>query len=229
MYQQLLAKRYELVRHVLKGSTIEYAREFLLLISKCHGLSNHDKKIMQSLAEVVHPALAQEKSAYRMEEERAQVLWTTEEGYEKVRARIEHIGTVEMVESAKEVERAREHGDLRENAEYKAAVERRSRLQAEMRMLSEQLSLARILTPEDVYLDRVGVGSVVELIEGGEQRVSYTLLGPWDADLDKQIVSYQSKLAQAMTGLQVDETFSYQGKEYKVSAISSYFDEAIKK
>ena len=92
---------------------------------------------------------------------------------------------------------ARSHGDLRENAEFKAALERRDRLQGELKFLSEQLNRARIITRQDISTEEAGIGAVVECRNDKGQTVVYTLLGPWDADPEKNILSFQSKLAPA--------------------------------
>ncbi len=220
MYSILTSGRFALVREILKGSPIEFAKEFLLLVSKLQTLNSHDVKIMHALAEVAHPTLAQGKRESGDEES---VIWTTEAGYQRLRDRMNHIGTTEMVDNAREIEVARAHGDLRENAEYKAALERRARLQSELRTLSDQLSAARILTENDVSNDVVGVGAIVELLKGDGERLSYTILGPWDADPDQHILSFQSRLAKAMSGLKEKDEFSYQGESYTIDRISTVF------
>lgn len=223
IYSLITAGRYQLVRDVLEESPIEFAQEFLLLISKSHTFSPHDVKIMHALAEVVHPSLASQ-STREKESEVAEVLWTTEEGYKKLRARLEEIANREMVDNARDLEQAREHGDLRENAEYKAAQERRARLQAELKMLTEQLNHARILTAVDVAHDQVGVGAIVTLVDSKGASQQYTLLGPWDADPDQGVLSFQSRFAQAMAGLKTGETFTYQGQTYRVGEIANFFE-----
>jgi len=152
----------------------------------------------------------------------AEVIWTTQEGYQKLQKRINHIGTVETVDNAREIEAARAHGDLRENAEYKFALERRSRLQGELKTLTHQLNLARILTKEDMTVDQVDVGAIVSLSNSNGAKITYTLLGPWDADPEQNILSFQSKLAQAMMGHKEGETFDFQGESYTVKGIKSY-------
>jgi len=213
--------RFANVRKIYEYSPKEIVQEFLLLATKCHSLTSHDIKILHSLAEVVHPSLKTKKSHTTTEEE--EPLWTTQEGYEKLQERIKQIATVETVENAKEIEEARSHGDLRENSEYKYALEKRDRLQNELKTLSIQLNRARVLAPEDVSLDEVGVGAVVECVGNGDQ-VSYTLLGPWEADPDKHILSFQSKLAQSMAGKTVGEKVSIQGKDYTIKQIRNYFE-----
>lgn len=211
--------RYAIVRQIMQSATIEDVREFLLLSTKCHSLSDHDIKIFHSLAEVVFPALAKGRKKQEASNQDNQVIWTTREGYQKLQQRIQQIATVETVENAKEIEVARSHGDLRENAEFKAALERRDRLQSELKFLSDQLSRARILTKEDITTDQVGVGVIVDCKNKQGEKISYTLLGPWDADPDHRILSFQSKLAQAMQGLKVGNTFQFQGEEFSISGI----------
>ena len=117
---------------------------------------------------------------------------------------------------------ARAHGDLRENAEFKAALERRDRLQSELKLLSDQLNRTRIITKSDIALDSIGIGSIVECTNKQGQKVTYTLLGPWDADPEQNILAFQSKLAQTMNGLTIGEKFQFQGDSFTIAGISSY-------
>jgi transcription elongation factor GreA-like protein/transcription elongation GreA/GreB family factor len=222
----LTANRYKIVREIFQHSTLEETKEYLLLATKCGMLTDHDIKILHSLAEVVHPSLAR----LRKEKDRGpsgdeNVIWTTTEGYQKVQLRIQQIATVETVHNAKEIEAARALGDLRENAEFKAALERRDRLQSELKLLSDQIARARILTPEDVPADEVGVGSVVHCLDSKGEHLRFILLGPWDADPEQHILSFQSKLAQAMKGRSVGEKFEFQGEKFAISDINNYFDQ----
>ncbi len=223
MHALLTGGRYAIVRDIMQGASLETVKEFLLLATKCHSLDDHDIKILHSLAEVVHPTLAKinKKHVTPVEEN---VIWTTEEGYTKIKNRIQQIATAETIENAKEIETARSHGDLRENAEFKSALEKRSRLQSELKQLSDQINHARILTKTDISTDQVGVGTIVDCKNKDGKKLSYTLLGPWDADPDKSILSFQSKLAQTMQGLTVGDTFQFQNEEFSITAIRSYLE-----
>lgn len=220
IFNILTANRFEVVRTFLKEADIQFVKEFLLLASKCHGFSDHDKKILHSLAAVAHPSLAKGDVERLPHEDN--VLWTTQEGYSKVHDRIKQIGTVEMVSNAREVEVARAHGDLRENAEYKAACERRSRLQSELKALSEQFRHARIITKDDIITDVVSIGTQVDVQDPKGKKTCYTILGPWDADPDANILSFQSKLAQAMLGKKPGDSFEFKNEQLTVSAIKSF-------
>jgi transcription elongation factor GreA len=206
----------------MQDATVDNVKEFLLLATKCHSLSDHDHKILNSLAEVAHPSIAKMRKKSDAASAEAQIIWTTAEGFQKLQHKIQQIATVETVENAKEIEIARAHGDLRENAEFKAALEKRDRLQSELKFLSEQLNRARVIGKEDVSTDEVGIGAIVECQNSKGQKLTYTLLGPWDANPDKNILSFQSKLAQAMTGKTIGNTFKFQDEEYTITAIKSF-------
>lgn len=222
----LTGDRYKVVRDIMEQSSVEEIKEYLLLATKCSSLTDHDIKILHSLAEVVHPSLAR----LRKEKDRGggaeeHVIWTTQEGYQRTQARIQQIATVETVNNAREIESARALGDLRENAEFKAALERRDRLQSELKFLSDQIAQARILTPEDVLADEVSVGSVVHCRDSKGEHLRFTLLGPWDADPEKRILSFQSKLAQAMKEKTIGEKFEFQGETFTITDLDNYFDQ----
>ena len=214
----LSAGRYAIVRQIMQVSSIEEVQEFLPLATKCHSLSDHDIKILYSLAEVVHPSLGKIKK----QEGDAGIIWTSQEGYQKLQQRIQQIATIETVQNAREIEVARSHGDLRENQEFKSALEKRDRLQSEVKFLSEQLNASRVITKSDVSLENVGVGNVVECKNGEGKKVIYTLLGPFDADPENHILSFQSKLAQTMTGLTIGDKFKFQEDEFTIIGIRSF-------
>lgn len=218
--------RFAIVRALMQEASAEEVKEFLLLATKCHSITDHDSKILHSLAEVAHPSLGKAKKATKSSldaDKEPSILWSTEAGYEKMKQRIQQIATVDTVENAKEIEIARAHGDLRENAEFKAALEKRDRLQSELKTLSHQLQQARILSAQDVSTEEVGVGTVVYCTNAQGKEIVYTLLGPWDADPEKNIIASQSKLAQNMQGSKVGESISVQGETLTITRIGSYF------
>ncbi len=219
----LTQSRYAVVRDIFQDAPLHTVKELLLLASKCHTLSDHDQKILHSLAEVVHPSLSQIRKKQDSTSD-SDILWTTDIGFKKVKDRMQQIATVETVANAKEIEVARSHGDLRENAEFKAALEKRDRLQSELKMLSEQVSRARVITKADIITDEVGIGCTVDCKNKSGKTLSYTLLGLWDADPNQGILSFQSKLAQEMKGLTVGETFNFQGETFTITDIRSYAD-----
>ena len=219
MYDILTQDRFKVVRDMLKGSHIDEAKEFLLLTSKCRSLTDHDQKILKSLVSVVHPSLRDP-----VKEEAVYVLWTTEASHQKIKDKIHHLATVEVVENAREIEEARKRGDLRENSEYKFALEKRSRIQKELKTLSDQFQKSRVITPIDVSTDVVGIGTCIELESENGPKYFYTILGPWDSDTDANILSIESKIAQGMVGKNIGNIVDLKGEKCTIRRIHSIFD-----
>ena len=84
------------------------------------------------------------------------------------------------------------------------------------------MNAARVITKADISLENVGVGNIVECKNGEGKKVTYTLLGPFDADPENHILSFQSKLAQTMTGLTVGDKFQFQADEFTIIGIRSF-------
>jgi transcription elongation factor GreA-like protein/transcription elongation GreA/GreB family factor len=224
IYTILSSKRYAVVRQIIEGTSLEFIKEFLLLVSKCQALTDHDIKILRSLAEVVHPSLCTHKSNKNSESLDSNIIWTTQASYNKTKERIQQINDVEIVENAREIEAARALGDLRENSEFKFALEKRVRLNSQLRQLSEELNRARIIAPDDILKSEVGIGSKVTIQNSIGHQISYTILGPWDADIDLGILSLQSKLAQTLAGNKKGDKFKFRDDEYTIIELSSYLD-----
>jgi Uncharacterized N-terminal domain of the transcription elongation factor GreA len=222
MINFLTAGRWSVVRQILQGSKRTFLEEFLLLASKCHSFSEQDLKILRSLAAVVDPSLNQDDKKRDQDD---QIVWTTEASLQKAQERVKHLGTVEIVDNAREIEVARAHGDLRENSEYKFALERRSRIQSELKTLSDQIHKARVITPQDLSDDGIGIGHIVTIEDTVSKDLNtYTILGPWDVDPEKGIISSNSQIAQALLGKQLGDSFSFKDSHYKITAIRSMFD-----
>lgn len=220
IYSFLVNQRYLVVRNMMEGAPLSFLKEILLLSTKCSQFSSGDLGILQSLAAVVHPDLKKNKVV--VEED---ILWTTSESFTRMKNKLQSLTTTEMVENAKEIEDARALGDLRENSEYKFALEKRARLQEEIRVLSEEINRARVLTRDVVFADQVGVGCKVFLTDEEGNRIVYTILGPWDADPDQNILSSKSKFSQEMLGKRVGDSLLFQGKRYQISEIKTLWDE----
>lgn len=222
IYVLITANRYKEPRELFKNSSLEFTKEFLLLLSKCHIFAAHEQKSLKALAAVRFPELITDASLE--DSSNSHIIWTTEAAYLKVQEKIRHIGTVETVDNAREIEAARALGDLRENSEYKFAKERRSRLQGEMKHLSDMIGHARIITKQDVSSEEIGPGSVVDVEDVKGHVIQYQVMGPWDADPEKFVLSMQSKLAQTMIGMRVGDTFQFKDEKFKIKSLKTIFD-----
>ncbi|MDD7274328.1 MAG: transcription elongation factor GreA [Treponema sp.] len=123
---------------------------------------------------------------------------------------LEHITTVEMPANAKEISEAMAQGDLKENAEYKAAKERQNELNNRASRLNEELGKAKIFDPATITTSKVSFGTIVTLKNLQTNEVDeFTILGPWESDPDKKIISFQSPLGSKLMDAKVQETLNF--------------------
>src|SRR5436309_3319305 len=123
------------------------------------------------------------------------------EGYEKLKADLDHMQNVQMIEVAKRIAAAREHGDLSENAEYHAAREDQGMLQARINALKDKLSRAYFVDRNNLPSDTVVFGArvlVKDLSLGDEE--TFELVGPGDEDYSNNKILTSSPIAQGLLG-----------------------------
>jgi transcription elongation factor GreA len=125
----------------------------------------------------------------------------TREGYEKLKADLDRMENVEMVEITKRIAAARALGDLSENAEYHAAREDQGMLQARIDALKDKLSRAYIVDRSNLPSDTVVFGTRVRIkdLDTGEEEV-YELVGPGEEDYDNNKILTTSPRGQGLLG-----------------------------
>src|SRR5438270_7895844 len=94
----------------------------------------------------------------------------TRGGYEKLKADLDRMANVEMIEVAKRIADARALGDLSENAEYHAAREDQGMLQARIDRAKDRLARAVVIDPSTLPRDSVVFGARVRVkdLDSGE-------------------------------------------------------------
>lgn len=139
-------------------------------------------------------------------DDKESTLIVSKESYDKRREELEELVSVRIPENKKAIEVAREHGDLRENAEYHMAKEDQKVLDARRRDLEKDLTRATVTDFSEVGIEEVGIGSVVELLEGSSGKIiTFSILGAWDSAPEKNIVSYKTPLGINLIGKKVHE------------------------
>ncbi len=131
----------------------------------------------------------------------------TRAGYDKLRADLEHMQNVEMLEAEQRVGRARAEGDLTENAEYEGARESLEILRARVNVLRDKLARAVILDPTKVgKKDEVGFGRtvVVKDLDTGDEE-EFTLVGAGEENYAAGKILVTSPLAQGLIGKKVGD------------------------
>ena len=105
------------------------------------------------------------------------------------------------IDLPREIKIAVAMGDLRENAEYHAALDRQRFVRARIGQLQRRLSEIGTMNLDRIPKDRVGLGSTIVLLDlDGDIEITYQLVIPEMADLEKGLISAASPIGRGLLG-----------------------------
>jgi transcription elongation GreA/GreB family factor len=129
--------------------------------------------------------------------------------------------------NSKEIAIARSYGDLRENHEYKAAKEMQKVLMRRKEELEALLARARGTDFTNARTDVVSIGTIVHATDLNTQKSEiFTVLGAWDFDAEKNIISYLTPVGQALlnrkVGDEVESEVDGSKHRHRIERIEAY-------
>lgn len=150
----------------------------------------------------------------------------TKEGLQKLKKELEKLRTIDRKEAVEAISEARSHGDLSENAEYDAAKERQGLIEARIAELESKIGRFDVIDISSLSSNKVIFGATVTIqnIETDERK-TYKIVGPDEADISSGTISILSPLARALVNKKVgDETIVLApGGEIEYEVISIEF------
>ncbi|MBB1482392.1 transcription elongation factor GreA [Tessaracoccus sp. MC1865] len=159
-----------------------------------------------------------------MSETATDVVWLTQEAYDKLEAELNELRTVGREEVTARIAAAREEGDLSENGGYHAAREEQGQMEGRIRQLEDLLRRAQVGEPEGAA-DEVAPGKIITVAYDGDDDDTDTfLLGSrevlgTDDSVEFSVFSPQSPMGSAILGARVGDEVRYtapNGKELMV-------------
>src|SRR5256886_14404926 len=168
-------------------------------------------KVFPDLESMIAGAQPQEKAAPLV------VSWSS---LEKRKAEYEELVKKKIPENTKEIAVARSYGDMRENFEFKAAKQMQAVLARQRAELEQALQNARGTSFENPDTSRASIGTIVTVRDkGSKKQETYSVLGAWDGDPDRNIISYQTAIGQALLGHKAGETVTLPNGAFEIVSI----------
>ena len=132
--------------------------------------------------------------------------YMSQEGYDKLVAELRQLESVELPKVREAIAEARDKGDLSENFEYHAAKREQSRLLGRIRFKQRILEHARVIDMSRLGVDAVGLLSKVEITNlVSNNRMTYTIVSPHEANIQERKISIKSPIAQALLNKKVGD------------------------
>ncbi|MEZ5405658.1 MAG: GreA/GreB family elongation factor, partial [Verrucomicrobiia bacterium] len=180
-------------------------------------------KLYPQMQELVNAASSKGRSSQAKKETQAspesEALIVSWESLEKRKQELDELINKKIPANTQEIAVARSYGDLRENSEFKFAKEQQRVLSHRRAELEHDILRAKGTDFRGVDVTKVGMGTVVTVNdEKGEE--TYKILGAWDGDPEKKIVSYLTPFAKALQGKSVGDQVTLPDVEGKSRTVT---------
>lgn len=146
-------------------------------------------------------------------------------GFNKLNDELKNLKFKDRPEIIAAIEEARSHGDLSENAEYQTAREKQSFIEGRIQDLEAALSRAQVIDPSSLSGETIVFGATVTVEDlDTNQKQKYQIVGQYEADLERGLISFISPLAKALIGKNkgdiVDVVTPKGDKSYEILEVS---------
>ena len=208
--RDMLFEEGELVADLLAGAAPETVRTLVRLIFSSTVFDELDRRSLMARIIKEH-SFAREFLVTTSVKE--QPLIVSRASYDRRKAELDEIIQKKIPQNSKEIGQARSYGDLRENFEYKAAKDMQKLLMHSRAELERLLSHAQPTDFANIRNDSVQIGTSIVLTDlATKQSHTYHILGAWDSDPARGIISYPAALAQAILSKKTGDTVEAAGE-----------------
>jgi transcription elongation GreA/GreB family factor len=223
--RDLLLDDRELIGDIFANCEVGAARDVMRRLLLTPVFDNLTKRSLMARVIKLYPEL-ESMATGAQPEEKTETLIVSWSSLRKRQEEFEEIVNKKIPENSKEIGVARSYGDLRENFEFKAAKQMQAVLMRRKSELEQMLHCARGTDFSNADTFQVSIGTIVTLRDvDSAQEESYSILGAWDGNPERHIISYQTAIGQALLGKKRGERVTLNTDHgtatYEVVAISS--------
>ena len=199
----------ELLGELTASADIEVIKDLTRALQLSTVFDDMDKRSLLARLVKAHPAVQSLVSGEQTKQESS--LLVSWDSLERRRLEYQELVQKKIPANSKEIAIARSYGDLSENHEFKAAKEMQKILMRQKQELESQIMRARGTDFSNTTTDAVAIGSIVLATDlGTNQTEKFTILGAWDSDPDKGIISYLSPVGTAMLNHKIGEEVEFE-------------------
>ena len=151
----------------------------------------------------------------------------TPQGLDVIKEELAHLKGTERQTVINAIAVAREHGDLSENAEYHAAREKQSFIEGRISELEDVTSRAEVIDAKKLNGEKVTFGTSVGVVdEETDEESLYHIVGPYETNISKRMISTSSPVARAVIGKGVGDSVEVQTpggmRSYEILSIALF-------
>jgi len=201
------------IRLLLESANEGQAQRFSQRVARLSGVEPQRVRLVEQAAHQAHGS--------SQPEDEGPLLVATKGAIEVQRHQLKQLLEVDIPKTLKGINAAAAEGDLRENFEYHMLRDRQELQSARAAKLQRELREVRTLEPGKADTARVNIGTVVRFDGDAEP---LTILGVWDADVDRRVFANGSDLAESLLGCAVGDEVEVEGKPVTIASIEAWTD-----
>ncbi len=199
-----------LIDDMIGKEDLSEVRQFAKVIYNAAAFTEQERGALMArmikLFPALHEIVLSSVSKVSKKQDPLYVSWASLDARKK---ELDELVNVKIPENLHNKKISRAEGDLRENGGYQDAKEVEKVLNRRRKELEQALASARGTDFEITDTEKVVMGTKVTL-EAQDGTVSeYTILGAWDTNPEKHIVSYLSQLAKQLLGRKVGDQVKF--------------------
>ncbi|MDY0144695.1 MAG: GreA/GreB family elongation factor [Kiritimatiellia bacterium] len=202
--QKLLREKFEdteWLQLVFDGMTPGRQEDFFRRLNQSPAWPGLDRQVIQAKVIKLYPHL---QSVVAGDDEPGTPVTygaaTSHRTYRERQEKLEKLINIDIPANSKEIAVARSYGDLSENFEYKAAKDMQRVLMARRAELETMMSRVRPTDFSEAQQGVAGMGSTVLLEYPDGHLERFHILGEWDQQPERNIISSNTRLAKALAG-----------------------------
>lgn len=200
-----------LLPDLIESADIEIIRDLTRSLQLSPSFDDMDKRSLLARIVKMYPAIQEMITGEHAKEDK--ILLVSWPSLERRKHEYEDLVQKQVPANVKDIALARSYGDLRENAEYKFAKEQQKLLNRRKHEIEAQLARARGNDFANPRTDVVSPGTSVTVTDLGAERVeTLHILGAWDGDPDRGILSYLAPIAQVLLNKPVGAEVNFIGE-----------------
>jgi len=207
--REFILDDHELLAELTASADIDVVKDLTRALQLSPVFDDMDKRSLLARLVKSHPAVQSLITGEQAKQDTAMLVsW---ESLERRKAEYQELVQKKIPANSREIATARSYGDLSENHEFKAAKEMQKMLMRRKDELETQLTRARGTDFANARTDVVSIGTIVQATDlGANQPETFTILGAWDSDPDKGVISYLSPVAQSLLNNKVGDEVEFE-------------------
>lgn len=203
--QNLLRGRFEQsewMKPVLEAMRDAQRRELVLKLKDSPGWETVERRSVLAVVVKLRPELQEVlvSGAAAAAAAAPRVMYTSNRSFLERQQQLEKLIKVDIPQNSKEIAVARSYGDLSENHEFKAAKEMQGILLHRRGELEDMMDRVKATDFQGFPHDRAGLATGVKLQYDDGRTELYYILGEWDKDETRGIISCETRMAKALDG-----------------------------